>query len=192
MTEFKKAILEHKMNLKFEKENTKDEVNIIISEIYRKHFAKSIENPCDKYITNATIYKKNLEKELSYQSNLNLLKILFEKIGECFNGFRDKIGGNPAYKILKVKLKELVLNKVSDSAKKKNFWVEHKNKICGIFNDINIVYKTVIKASSDIDHIFHHILNVISKERNITFKIENLQRDRIKEILFQNDFIHVS
>lgn len=177
MAEFKKAILERKMNLKFEKDNIKDEINILLSEIYRKHFAKSIDNPCDKFITNSNIYKKNLEKDYDYNANLNLVKLLFDKISECFNGFRDKIVGNPAYKVLKSKLKEVSLTKLNEKQDKLekgekksmycNFWVEDKNKICGIINDINIVYKTVVKASSDIDHIFRHSLNVISKEKNV-------------------------
>jgi len=157
------------MNILFEKEHIKEEINVILSEIYRKHFSKNIDNPCDKYVLNFTTFKKNLDKENDYITNLYLIKTLIEKISKIFKEFKRKVFENSEYKIIKTKLKEIIVRNVTD-CKRKTFWNEHKNKIYGIFNDINIIYKTINKASTDIDHLFHHPLTIIAAEKNVRNK----------------------
>jgi hypothetical protein len=154
-----------------DKENINDELNIILSELYRKHIMKTIDQVSEKYTTSFNLFKKNIEKDTDYNTNLLIIKCLVDRMSEYFTEFRDNILCNRIYKSLKVKFKELMefakQNKDDVQVGKHVYWIKFQNKICGLFDDISLIYKAVIKSSGDIDNLFKHCLSVISKERNV-------------------------
>lgn len=163
--------MENKVNLKLDKENINDELNIILSEIYRKHINKTIEQNSLKFTTSFNIFKKNIEKDNDYYTNLIIIKCLVDRMSDYFTEFRDNILCNKIYKTLKVKFKELMELTSNNTANDKDevqkhvYWIKFQNKISGLFDDISLIYKAVIKSSGDIDNLFRHCLLVISKER---------------------------
>ena len=161
---FKNAINEHKIILKFDRENLNEEISIILSEIYRIYLSRSIEKYSDKYIYHYILFKKNLEKENEYHLNLFLINNLFEIVHGFFLELRDKISNNENYKLLKQKFREV---KNLNATLRRAFWVENQGIIINFLNEIIVVYRSIMKSSKDIDHIFHHSLEIISSNKKV-------------------------
>jgi len=130
---------------------------------------KTIDEISEKYTSNFNLFKKNIEKDNEYCTNLFVIRCLVDRMSVYFAEFRDHIICNKIYKSLKFKFKEIIeLSKNGkDEVQKHVYWIKFQNKICGLFDDINLIYKAVIKSSGDIDNLFKHSLMIISKEKNV-------------------------
>lgn len=134
---------------------------------------KNFDCVSEKYTTSFNLFKKNIEKDNDYYTNLTIIKYLVDKMSEYFTEFRDNILSNKIYKSLMSKFNDLLdvdpvsVNNKEEIQKKHIYWIKFQNKICGLFDDINLIYKAIIKSSGDIDNLFKHSLQVISKEKNV-------------------------
>lgn len=134
---------------------------------------KQIDQVSEKYTNSFSLFKKNLEKDNDYCTNLVIVKCLVDRMTEYFVEFRDSILCNKIYKGFKNTFTEIMDLPSNDqnNVQKHVFWIKFQNKITGLFDDINLIYKAVIKSSGDIDNLFKHSLAVISKEKNVKYEI---------------------
>jgi hypothetical protein len=185
-------MLENKIVLNFENDNPSEEIKILLSDIYRNNFAKLIDNPCEKYINNIQIFKKNLNNEKNLRVNLVIVKFVLNKINEYFKVFSNRIVNNPNYNTFKTTLKEFVSKKNKTEMGNKSFFDENQKYIDQIFTDINVIYKGVLKAATEIENIFSNSLELIYSEYSVYIKFDNYHKNRIKKVLLSHEFISVS
>ncbi len=168
--EFKNYILDNKVTLKLDKENINDELNIILTEIYRKHLYKTIDRVSEKFTFSFNTFKKNLEKDHDYYTNLIIVKCLVDRMSDHFAEFRDNIIYNKSYSNLRSNFNSLMaLPRGSKrDCLRDSIITKFQSKISALFEDISLVYKTVMKSSGDIEFIFKHSFQVISREKSVS------------------------